>query len=82
MLLKRRHALWTFVYFEGVEPTNNGAEQAVRHGVILRKISYGTHSAAGSRFVERMLRAPARIKERSLLRVLRRARLTANGHAL
>jgi hypothetical protein len=36
--LKRRHALWTFVYFEGVEPTNNGAEQVVRHGVIMRKI--------------------------------------------
>ena len=55
MRLLRRHALWTFVYFEGVEPTNNGAEQAVRHGVIIRKISYGTHSSAGGRFVERML---------------------------
>jgi hypothetical protein len=28
------------------------------------------------------LRAPARIKERSLLRVLRRLKLAANGHAL
>jgi hypothetical protein len=34
---------------------NNGAEQVVRHGVIIRKISCGTHSTAGSRFVERML---------------------------
>ena len=61
MRLLRRHALWTFVYIEGVEPTSNGAEQVVRHGVIMRKISYGTHSTAGSRFVERMLtkRLPA-----------------------
>jgi hypothetical protein len=29
--------------------TSNGAEQVVRHGVIMRKISYGTHSTAGSR---------------------------------
>jgi transposase len=62
MLLKRRHALWTFVYFEGVEPTNNGAEQVVRHGVIMRKISYGTHSTSGSRFVERMLTIHATLR--------------------
>ena len=36
-LLKHAESLWTFVYIEGVEPTNNRAEQAVRHGVILRK---------------------------------------------
>lgn len=36
-------------------PSNNGAEQVVRHGVIPRKISYGTHFNAGSRFVEQML---------------------------
>ena len=33
-LLKRVDALWTFLYVEGVEPTKNGAERAVRHGVI------------------------------------------------
>jgi transposase len=55
MLLKRRDALWTFVYFEGIELTNNCAEQVVRHGVIMRKVSYGTHSVVGSRFIEQML---------------------------
>lgn len=75
MLLKRRDALWTFVYVEGVEPTNNGAEQVVRHGVILRKISYGTHSAAGSRFIERMLtvHATLRRQRRNILDFMRDA---------
>jgi transposase len=75
MLLKRRDALWTFVYFEGVEPTNNGAEQVVRHGVIMRKISYGTHSVAGSRFVERMLtvHATLRRQRRDILAFMRAA---------
>lgn len=75
MLLKRRDALWTFVYMEGVEPTNNGAEQVVRHGVILRKISYGTHSAAGSRFIERMLtvHATLRRQRRNILDFMRDA---------
>jgi transposase len=39
----------------GVEPTNNAAERALRHAVIWRKLSFGTQSAAGSRFVETML---------------------------
>ena len=75
MRLLRRHALWTFVYIEGVEPTNNGAEQAVRHGVIMRKISYGTHSVAGSRFVERMLtvHATLRRQRRNILDFMRAA---------
>lgn len=54
-LLKRRSALWTFVDQEGVEPTNNAAEQALRRGVIWRKRSFGSQSQAGSRFVERIL---------------------------
>jgi transposase len=47
--------LWTFVEVAGVEPTNNAAERALRHAVIWRKLSFGTQSAAGSRFVERLL---------------------------
>jgi transposase len=50
----RRH-LWTFVDVEGVGPTNNDAERALRHAVIWRKLSFGTQSDAGSRFVETML---------------------------
>ena len=48
-------ALWTFARVEGVEPTNNAAERAVRKGVLWRKGSFGSHSAQGSRFAERML---------------------------
>jgi transposase len=47
--------LWVFVTTEGVEPTNNAAEQALRPAVLWRKGSFGTQSDAGSRFVERIL---------------------------
>jgi transposase len=50
-----REWLWTFVTCEGVEPTNNASERALRHAVIWRKLSFGTQSASGSRFVERLL---------------------------
>lgn len=62
-LLKRRRALWTFLRVEGVEPTNNTAERAVRHGVLCRKTSQGTHSEEGSRFVERILSVHATLRQ-------------------
>ncbi len=54
-LYGHREWLWTFVEHAGVEPTNNTAERALRHAVIWRKLSFGTQSTRGSRFVERML---------------------------
>src|ERR1700677_2360184 len=54
-LWQDRANMWTFVEVENVEPTNNEAERALRHAVIWRKLSFGTQSAAGSRFVETML---------------------------
>jgi transposase len=54
-LVEHRPNLWTFVDTAGVEPTNNAAERALRPAVIWRKLSFGTQSASGSRFVERML---------------------------
>ena len=48
----RPEALWVFASTEGVEPTNNAAERAIRPLGILRKLTYGTQSAAGRRFVE------------------------------
>jgi transposase len=54
-LLELEPALWTFTRVEGVEPTNNAAERAVRPAVLWRKRSFGCHSAAGCRFVERIL---------------------------
>lgn len=54
-LRHHREWLWTFVDVEGVEPTNNAAERSLRHAVIWRKLSFGTQSPAGSRFVETLL---------------------------
>ena len=53
-ILKVEEGLWTFARVQGVEPTNNAVERALRHAVIWRRISGGTDSADGSRFVERM----------------------------
>lgn len=46
--------LWRFLCNPGVEPTNNAAERALRGPVIYRKLSFGTQSEEGSRFVERI----------------------------
>lgn len=54
-LHEHREWLWMFVRHEGIEPTNNAGERALRHAVIWRKLSFGTQSAKGSRFVETML---------------------------
>jgi transposase len=54
-LLKLEPALWTFVWEPGVEPTNNCAERPLRRAVLWRRRSFGTQSAAGSQFVERIL---------------------------
>jgi hypothetical protein len=45
-LLQRKQALWTFLEIQGVEPTNNAAERALRQSVIQRNISYGVQSAS------------------------------------
>jgi len=54
-ILKLEAALWTFVAVEGVEPTNNAAERALRRAVLWRRRSFGTQSAEGSQFVARLL---------------------------
>jgi transposase len=46
---------FTFVYEEGVAPTNNSAERALRTAVQWRKIMFGTRSEHGERAVERLL---------------------------
>jgi transposase len=62
-LLAGEAHLWTFARVEGVEPTNNDAERALRHGVIYRKLSGGTDSESGSRVVERMLTVVATCRQ-------------------
>jgi transposase len=54
-LYQHRDWLWTFLEVDGVEPTNNASERALRHAVIWRKLSFGTQSAKGSRFVATIL---------------------------
>jgi len=46
---------FTFVHEDGVEPTNNVAERALRTAVQWRKIMFGTRSDQGERAVERLL---------------------------
>jgi transposase len=68
-LLAVEPALWTFARVEGIEPTNNAAERALRHAVMWRKTSNGTESERGSRFVANILSivATCRQQGRSLL---------------
>jgi len=42
-----KHSLFTFLRNMGVPPTNNHAEQSLRHMVIFRKLSFGTRSETG-----------------------------------
>jgi transposase len=68
-LIAHERKLWAFVWREGIEPTNNAAERALRHAVLWRKGSGGTDSSRGSRFVERVLsiRETCRQQGRGLL---------------
>jgi len=71
-LIAHERKLWAFVWREGIEPTNNAAERALRHAVLWRKGSGGTDSSRGSRFVERVLsvRETCRQQGRGLLEYL------------
>ena len=62
-ILKTEPAMWTFVSVEGVEPTNNVAERAVRPVVIHRKTSLGSQSRRRSDFVARMQTASATLRQ-------------------
>jgi transposase len=54
-VLELAPALWQCVVTAGVEPTNNQAERVRRRAVLWRQRSFGCSSAAGCRFVERLL---------------------------
>lgn len=62
-VLSQRDYLWSFVDSEGIEPTNNAAERAIRPVVLWRKGSFGTDSPDGSRFVERILSTVTTLKQ-------------------
>jgi transposase len=71
-VLEAYPALWTFVAVEGVEPTNNHVERVQRRAVLWRRRSFGCHSAAGCRFVERILTVvqSLRLQRRSAVQFL------------
>jgi transposase len=57
--------LWTFVAVEGVEPTNNAAERALRPAVLWRKGCFSAQSAGGNTFVERILSVSATCQQQN-----------------
>jgi len=65
----------------GIDPTNNAAERAVRHAVIMRKVQLGTQSERGSRWVERIcsVRETCRLQGRSALDYLIEAAVAAHN---
>lgn len=74
-LRKLEVALWTFASVEGVEPTNNAAERALRPAVLWRKGCFGADSTEGNQFVARILTVAAtcRQQQRHLLGYLTEA---------
>jgi len=50
-LLRREVSMFLFAFVYGVEPTNNAAERALRHGVLWRKVSHGPKSVLGSEYL-------------------------------
>jgi transposase len=62
-LTKWWSALWTFARVDGVEPTNNVSERALRPAVLWRKGCFGSDSEAGSRFAERLLTVVASCRQ-------------------
>jgi transposase len=54
-LFEHNERLFSFVEYEGVEPTNNRAERALRTGVQWRKICFGNRSANGEIATARLL---------------------------
>jgi transposase len=71
-LLREMDSLWVFLEVQGVEPTNNRAERALRPGVQWRKRSLGTESDHGNRWVERILslRQTCRLRNKATFPVL------------
>jgi transposase len=83
-LLKLFDSLWLFVREEGVEPTNNAAERAIRPAVIWRRTSFGSDSTAGSEFVSRLLTVVSSLKaqDRNILDFLAESVSAARSGAI
>jgi transposase len=62
-LLQVVDGLWTFLEVEGIEPTNNAAERALRQSVIQRKISHGVQSRQGAICRSRLLTVTTTLRQ-------------------
>lgn len=56
-------SLWNFFQIPNVPPTNNHAERQLRPLVISKKLTFGTQSGRGSRFIERIFSVVATCKQ-------------------
>lgn len=63
-LLGVEPAMWRFVDEPEVGLTNNAAERALRHAVLLRRVSYGSQSQEGARAMARLLTAVMTLRAR------------------
>src|SRR6202041_865380 len=74
-LFEHNDKFFTFIHHEGVEPTNNVSERALRNHVQRRKISFGNRSRNGELAVARLLsvHATCRLQKRSSLHYLTEA---------
>lgn len=54
-LYKCRKHLFTFIFYKGVEPTNNISERGIRPAVQWRKVCFGNRSDAGAVLTSRLL---------------------------
>lgn len=83
-LLEEYEALWTFCDVPDlqIDPSNNAAERAVRHAVLMRRIQGGTQSEQGSRWIERIqsVRETCRLQNRPVLAYLTAAADAAHHH--
>ena len=65
-ILKYFESLFTFTKYKGIEPTNNQGERQLRKYVIYRKLSFGTQSKRGTRFIERVYSISATCKQQCI----------------
>jgi transposase len=67
-ILEHKEALFTFAFVQGVDPTNNAAERALRPFVLWRKVSYGSQSLRGCLFAQRIMTVvhSLRLQKRSI----------------
>ena len=50
-MLRGEVSMVLFAFVDGVEPRNNAAERALRHGVLWRRMSHGPKSMQGSEYL-------------------------------